>query len=57
MYEEAGTGYSLMILAAPSTSGRLRVAWPCDCMVVNRIMDNMVRIRLNETNLVLLFEK
>jgi len=49
-------GYSLISLSFPS-AGMLLEDWPGELMAVNRIKDNMGRIRLNETNLLLLFEK
>ena len=53
----AGLGYNLMVLSAASGLGLLREGWPWEWMAVNKIRDNMGRIRLNETNLLLLFEK
>jgi len=53
----AGLGYNLMILSALSGREDTGDDWPCDWVAINRIKDSMGRIRLNETNLLLLFEK
>lgn len=53
----AGFGYNLMILSEATAGVMLSEDWACDCMAINRIKDNIDRIRLNETNLLLLFEK
>lgn len=53
----AGLGYNFIILSEVSVTGVALTDWPCDWMAINRIKDNMDRIRLNETNLLLLFEK
>jgi len=53
----AGLGYNLMILSATTEDDVLLAVCPCDFVAISRIKDNMGRIRLNETNLLLLFEK
>ena len=54
----AGLGYNLMILSVLMDDEAVLLAdCACDWKAIKRIMDNMVRIRLNETNLLLLFEK
>ena len=53
----AGFGYNLIILSVVSEPEIIREDWPCEVVAINRIMDNMDRIRFNETNLLLLFEK
>ncbi len=52
----AGLGYNRTIIY-PASEGIGLDDWPFDAMAINRIKDSMGRIRLNETNLLLLFEK
>jgi hypothetical protein len=46
-----------MILSFVSDEGIVLDDWPCEWVAIKRIKDSMGRIRLNETNLLLLFEK
>lgn len=56
-YVVAGLGYKLTILSERVVDGTILSDWPCDCVAIKRIKDSIGRIRLNETNLLLLFEK